>query len=177
MTQTHPIEFKLAEPKHAPQVAAMVFELLREMAARSGGECGVDLVALTRQCRDFLERGFYQALLVYHEGEPVGVATLAETYALYAGGKIGVIQEFYVLPDSRSEGLGARLMERVLAQGEKRGCTAFEVTTPPLPQFEDTLRFYLQQGFQPMGGRKMRVSIGGRKSIHPAEGEPELAGA
>lgn len=159
MSQAQHIEFKLAEPKHAPLIASLVFDLTREISERTGAkQFDLDLPTLTRQCRDFLERGFYQALLAYREGEAVAVATVAETYALYAGGKIGVLQEFYVAPAYRSDGLGTRLMERVLAMGEKRGWAAYELCTPPLPEFDDTLKFYQAHGFQAVGGRKMRMS-------------------
>jgi GNAT superfamily N-acetyltransferase len=159
MSAPTPIEFRLAEPKHAATVAALVFELTNEIIERTQAQdFDLELATLTRQCRDFLERGIYQAWLVYRGEQAVGVATLAETFALYAGGKIGVVQEFYVVPEYRSNGLGAGLMERVFALGAKRGWACVELCTPPLPEFEGALRFYQQHGFQAVGGRKMRVN-------------------
>jgi len=155
-----PIEFRLAEPKHAATVAALVFDLTGEISARTEAQqFELELATLTRQCRDFLERGIYQAWLVYRGEQAVGVATLSETFALYAGGKVGVVQEFYVAPQCRGEGIGARLMERVFSLGEKRGWTCVELCTPPLPEFEGALRFYQRHGFQAVGGRKMRVGF------------------
>lgn len=159
MSAPLPIEFRLAEPKHAATVASLVFDLTNEIIERTQAQhFDLELATLTRQCRDFLERGIYQAWLVYRGEQAVGVATLAETFALYAGGKVGVMQEFYIAPDCRSEGIGANLMERVFSLGEKRGWTCVELCTPPLPEFEGALRFYQQQGFQAVGGRKMRVN-------------------
>lgn len=154
------IEFRLAEPKHAATVAALVFDLTSEVSARTQArQFELELATLTRQCRDFLERGIYQAWLVYHGEQAVGVATLAETFALYAGGKVGVVQEFYVVPQHRGTGIGAGLMERVFSLGEKRGWACVELCTPPLPEFEGALRFYQRHGFQAVGGRKMRMGL------------------
>ncbi|WP_446811136.1 hypothetical protein ACH50O_06105 [Methylomonas sp. 2BW1-5-20] len=42
---------------------------------------------------------------------PVAVSTITERDALYAGGNIGVIQAFYVIPEFRSLGVGALLID------------------------------------------------------------------
>jgi len=93
------------------------------------------------------------------ENIPVAVATITETYALYAGGKIGVIQEFYVIPEFRSYGVGAMLIEQVKLYGQERQWSCIELCTPPLPEFERTLSFYLHNGLVPVGGRKMRQNL------------------
>ncbi|WP_373888325.1 GNAT family N-acetyltransferase [Massilia sp. YMA4] len=74
------------------------------------------------------------------DDQPAGVITVTESHALYAGGRIGIVQECYVGPAYRSHGVGA----------------ALELCTPPLPRFERTLAFYQRHGLVPVGGRKMR---------------------
>jgi GNAT superfamily N-acetyltransferase len=81
---------------------------------------------------------------------------MTETYALYIGGKIGVIQEFYVSPEHRAAGVGSMLIEQVKAYGKQNDWSCIELCTPPLPAFEQTLNFYQQNGLIPVGGRKMR---------------------
>ncbi|WP_445368773.1 GNAT family N-acetyltransferase [Methylomonas sp. BW4-1] len=89
----------------------------------------------------------------------MAVSTITETYALYAGGKIGVIQEFYVIPEFRCSGVGALLIEQIRSYGQRRGWSCLELCTPPLPEFERTLSFYQHNGLMPVGGRKMRQNL------------------
>jgi hypothetical protein len=87
------------------------------------------------------------------------VATFTETYALYCGGKIGLIQEFYVSATQRSLGVGDRLLNQVKEHGIQHRWSYIELCTPPLPEFDKTLSFYQLNGLKPVGGRKMRVSL------------------
>jgi len=90
---------------------------------------------------------------------PVAVATMNETYALYASGKIDGIQEFNVDPEHRVSGLGSKLVEQVKVHGEQQNWSCIELCTPSLPEFERTLNFYQNNGFKPVGGRKMTLSL------------------
>ena len=87
------------------------------------------------------------------------VATISETYALYAGGKIGIIQEFYVIPEFRSSGVGSKLLDAIRIHGVNRNWSCIELCTPPLPEFERTVAFYQTNGLLPVGGRKMRQNL------------------
>ena len=86
------------------------------------------------------------------EGEAVGVLTLVESLALYAGGRIGVVNELYVVPEYRSEGVGKLLLDAAKELGEQRGWVRLEVTTPG-EDYAKTLRFYEREGFMPIGPR------------------------
>jgi len=77
----------------------------------------------------------------------------------YTGGKIGVIQEFYVSPKHRASGVGSMLIEQVQNYGKQQRWSCIELCTPPLPEFERTLSFYQQNGLIPVSGRKMRQSL------------------
>lgn len=63
------------------------------------------------------------------------VSIFTESCALYAGGKIGIILEFYVVPEFRSTGIGARLISEVQNYGRENGWSCIELGTPPLPEF------------------------------------------
>lgn len=144
-------------PADAPVVAALVMALTDEICARSGAEpFPVDTVATTSLCQQLIEKGHYTVLLGRYGRMPVAVATIAETHALYAGGVIGVVQEFFVRPEVRSTGVGAAMIEAVGRLGTERGWACIELCTPPLPVFEGALRFYERNGFKAVGGRKMR---------------------
>lgn len=154
------VHFNYATPSDAIVVARLVEALTTEICNRTNSQhFDIDLEGTTRRCKDFLENGYYSAILGFYADQPVALATLAETYALYAGGKIGVIQEFYVTPVFRSRGVGEALIAQVRAHGERKAWACMELCTPPLPAFERTLAFYQSNGLMPVGGRKMRQSL------------------
>jgi len=86
------------------------------------------------------------------DGDVVGVLTLAETLSLYAGGYIGVINELYVVPEYRSEGVGKILLDAAKRLAEERDWKRLEVTTPG-EEYAKTLRFYEREGFVEIGPR------------------------
>ena len=137
----------------ANEVARMVKALLEEIMAATGAyHFKANEEELRVRCRDFLRQGDYAAWLAWEGNEAAGVLTLTEVRTLYAGGAFGVIPEFYVAPGYRSKGIGAAAREH----GKARGWTRLEVTTPPLPEFDRTLRFYEANGFEVTGGRKLK---------------------
>lgn len=154
------ISFKEASVKDAEIIGSMVMELTSEISALTkSAHFTIDLNGTIQQCRQLMNDGHYWAIIARYENKPVAVVTMTETYALYAGGKIGVIQEFYVAPDFRATGIGSKLIEQVQAYGKKHHWFCIELCTPPLPEFERTLNFYKKNGLTPVGGRKMRQSL------------------
>jgi GNAT superfamily N-acetyltransferase len=147
-----------ATAEDAPTVARLVKALTDEICQRSAAHFDVDLVVSTALCRKLIEQGHYRVLLAIEQqgGETVGCATLCESHALYAEGSFGIIQEFYILPHYRSQQIGAQLMAAVIAQARERNWKRLELCTPPLPAFERTIVFYMQNGFEITGGRKMK---------------------
>jgi GNAT superfamily N-acetyltransferase len=151
------IQVRQAVAADAGIVAALVQELTDEiMRACDGPPFRYDAAATAALCAQWIDDGRYTVLLAWVDDRPAGVITVAESHALYAGGKIGIVQECYAVPDYRSHGVGSALVERVQALAPARGWAALELCTPPLPQFERTLAFYRRHGLLPVGGRKMR---------------------
>ncbi len=152
------LSIRPALPQDAPVVTALVSHLTAEIRARCNDTSLLeyDPDHITALCAEWLGDGRYQVLIAEQDGAAVGVATMVDSHALYAGGKIGIVQEFYVTPPYRALLVGTRLMAAVLAHGARRGWLCAELCTPPLPLFDQTLAFYQQQGFKPVGGRKMR---------------------
>ena len=154
------LKFVLASPNDARIVAALVMDLTAEISRRMSTQkfdLGSD--ETMARCEEFLVAGHYAAIIGFAHDAAVAVATLTETHALYAGGKMGVIQEFYVTPEYRSTGVGAKLIAAVREHGQRHGWACLELCTPPLPEFERTLEFYRTNGLSPVGGRKMRQTI------------------
>lgn len=146
-----------AEAKDLPVVFDLVERLLREL-----GEEGDDLGELQTETvvRDWTSLGERTVALLAETsaGEAVGVATVVETFAIYANGLYGIINEMYVAPSHRSAGVGARLIEEVLALGRARGWSRVDVTAPESARWERTRRFYESQGFA-FTGPKLKIVL------------------
>lgn len=138
----------------------MVGELLDEIMNALGVRAfNFDLGETTARTREFLESGKYFVLLARAGREEAALLTLYESYALYAEGAFGTIPELYVRPAYRSKGVGRRLVAAARELGAERGWKRLEVTTPPLPAFDRTLKFYERAGFSVTGGRKLKTGL------------------
>lgn len=154
------VSIKTACVEDAPLIAALVLELTGEItAACQGVQLAGDHALTAGLCAEWMADQRYLVLLAYVEGQAAGVITAAESYALYAGGKIGIVQECYARPARRAQGVGQALMDAMLALAAQRGWAAVELCTPPLPQFARAIEFYQRHGYVPVGGRKMRRAL------------------
>jgi GNAT superfamily N-acetyltransferase len=57
----------------------------------------------------------------------VGVAWVSFTWTLEHGGKSAWLEELYVVPELRSQGIGGQLLEEVLRETKGRGCRAVDL--------------------------------------------------
>jgi GNAT superfamily N-acetyltransferase len=148
-----------ATSAHATVVASLITALTWEICDRCNDQSQfAHDEALTAQlCARWIDEGIYTVLLACSGDLAVGVVTIAESHALYAEGKIGIIQECYVLPAYRNQAAGSALLEAALGMAQERGWACMELCTPPLPEFANALEFYQRHAFVPVGGRKMRV--------------------
>lgn len=142
-------------------VAAMVGELLAEIMNATGVQAfNFDLDETIARLKDFLDREKYFVFVARNNnGNAVGFMALYECHALYAEGSFGTIPELYVRPEYRSMNVGLRLVSTAKSFGISQGWKRLEVTTPPLPQFDNTLAFYEREGFAITGGRKLKVAL------------------
>lgn len=150
-----------ANPEDADEVALLIGRLLSEIMQEIGARVfDFDSKKSTAQLRHFIDIGRYAAFVAHnHDNRFIGVITLSESCALYAGGIFGTIPEFYVAPEWRSQGVGAALADAARAYARYRGWIRLEVTPPPLPQFARTLAFYERLGFSVTGGRKLKLDV------------------
>jgi GNAT superfamily N-acetyltransferase len=139
----------------------MVGELLHEIMAATGSQAfHFDRQATVERLLDYIQQEKYFVFVAYAAGEnPVGFISVYESYALYAEGVFGTIAELFVHPRHRSSMVGQSLIEAAKALGAQRGWKRMEVTTPPLPEFDRTLRFYQKHGFTISGGRKLKCGL------------------
>jgi GNAT superfamily N-acetyltransferase len=156
-----PIRLAFATKADVAEISAMVGALLNEiMQAIGSAAFHFDIEETTARLHEFIETRKYQVLLARDEcDQAVGFLSLYESYALYAEGAFGTVPEFYVAPAWRSRGVGSQLLAFLRAHASERGWTRLELTTPPLPQFDRALAFYIREGFSISGGRKLKLDL------------------
>ena len=148
--------------EHYHELSVMVGELLNEIMNTINEKAfNYDQSETERRAKDLIEKEKYWVFLAEDRKFEsfVGFVSLCESHALYAEGAYGTIPELYVRPEWRSKNIGKSLLKIAMDFGREKGWTRLEVTTPPLPYFEGTLRFYQANGFEISGGRKLKVSI------------------
>ena len=152
------IEIVRAGAADRAAVLDLVERLLVELEEKPGEFAGIDRVRVLADLAVAGDR--FAAFLAREGGRDIGVLTLTEHVAIYAGGKYGVIDELYVSPKHRSAGVGARLIEAAKAHGAARGWRRIDVTAPPGAAWERSIRFYEGLGFV-FTGPKLRLDLPG----------------
>jgi GNAT superfamily N-acetyltransferase len=137
----------VADESHTVYVAELLAALFEEVGHTPDAE---EIASIFNQIE---ESDHHSTLLAMDDdGDIVGVLTIAETLSLYAGGYIGVLNELYVVPEYRSEGVGKMLLDAAKDLAEERDWKRLEVTTPG-DEFDKTMRFYEREGFFLIGSR------------------------
>jgi GNAT superfamily N-acetyltransferase len=141
------IHLAVADESHTAIVAALLAALFEEVGHTPDA---AEIAAIFAETE--ADSHHSTLLAMDDDGDAVGVLTLVETLSLYAGGYIGVINELYVVPEYRSEGVGKILLDAAKSLAEERDWKRLEVTTPG-EEYAKTLRFYEREGFLPIGPR------------------------
>lgn len=141
------ITFRIADEADTHTVSRLLADLYEEVG-HSPTASEIEEIFLQIDSDDF-----HSTLLALDDDDQVvGILTLVESLAIYAGGRIGVVNELYVVHDYRSEGVGKLLLDEAKELAEARGWLRLEVTTPG-EDYTKTLRFYEREGFLPIGPR------------------------
>ena len=117
---------------------------------------------------NFLSPEFVQQMLdsknteVYlafnHNRETVGILSLTESQAFYAGGKYGVIDEMYIVPGFRSNNIGSQIISDIKHIAKQKGWKRLDVTAPTEERWVRTVDFYKRNGFE-FTGPKLKFKI------------------
>lgn len=146
-----------AETRDSETVALLVSSLLDEL---SDGRGATDEESIREITGELLQNGLVTAWLAEDEGDrPIGLITVNECAAIYAGGRFGEISELYIAPAHRSSGLGRRLIEAARDFGLAKGWGRLEVGAPGLPRWQRTVDFYQRRGFV-MVGPRLKLLLG-----------------
>jgi ribosomal protein S18 acetylase RimI-like enzyme len=134
------IEIRTAVPADLEPVLELLTLQLQENSVPVARE---HLRPATRQ---MLERPELGRILVAARGDVlVGVAVLSFLWTLEHGGATTWLDEIYVDPHARSEGLGTRLLEAAMAIARAKGCRALDLEVEP--GHESAIRLYERMGF------------------------------
>lgn len=86
-------------------------------------------------------------ILIAAEGDtPLGLAILMlRPTSFYDEGRAAMLEELYVVPDRRDQGIGTAILERSIAEARARGVVFYEIGVDESDT--DTRRFYERHGF------------------------------
>jgi GNAT superfamily N-acetyltransferase len=98
-------------------------------------------------------------LVAEREGELVGVLGASWSRAIHVPGRYVLIQDLWVAPDWRSQGVGAELIEAIAARALEAGVARLEVGLPreDFAAIDATESFYRDNGFEHLGPRMRRL--------------------
>lgn len=113
---------------------------------------------LENAIREMLVReglGFF--ILARREGRAVGLAAVSFAWTLEYGGKTAWLDELYVLPDSRGQGIGGLLVDETLREAKRVGCLAIDLEVET--GHERAANLYIRKGFRKLPRSRWALSL------------------
>lgn len=112
----------VAQPDQAEEIARALDAFNAEFECSS-----LPIDELARNVERMLATG---EIVVLRSGEPLeGLALLSFRRSVWAEGPAALLEELYVVPERRGQGIGRALMEAVLARVRAARCAWIELTT------------------------------------------------
>lgn len=109
----------------APRLARMLHDFNTEFGDPTPGT-----EVLTRRVEAFVEDGRKIFLVGGHDVDtPLGFAQVSFNPSIWADEPVALLEELYVAPERRGEGVGRQLMEAVLTLARERPAAGIEVIT------------------------------------------------
>ena len=96
--------------------------------------------------------------VVDESGRTAAFFTLAESFAFFAHGTYGILNELWVNPDLRSQGVGKDVIDFIVRFAAARGWGRIDVSAPPNAEWDRTFAFYQKRGFT-FTGRKLKILV------------------
>jgi GNAT superfamily N-acetyltransferase len=137
------IDIRLAVEKDI----SVMLGFIRELAVY---ENLLDQVEATEEIlRDWLfEKKKAEALIAESNGEAMGYALFFHNFSTFLGRAGIYLEDLYVRPAARKQGVGRRLLETVASIAKERGCGRLEWSC--LDWNKPSINFYLSLGAQPL---------------------------
>jgi GNAT superfamily N-acetyltransferase len=89
--------------------------------------------------------------------EVVGVAYVSLNWSLEHGGRSAWLEELYVMPEWRNQGIGEKLLLKVVQQASDLGCMAIDVEVDKTHARAENL--YRRAGFLPLSRARWVISL------------------
>jgi GNAT superfamily N-acetyltransferase len=137
------IAIKQLETQEVASVAAL-FEM--QLAEHNVKRSQDELVAGLEKLLAEPQQGF--VLSAVSDGKPVGVAYAARILSLEHGGWSGWLDELYVSPLWRGQGVGSALLAAVIAAATERGWAALDLEVDS--NHRRVIPLYVRNRFQPV---------------------------
>lgn len=132
------MDVRWAQLPEAPVVARLLHDFNVEYDSHSPGAA-----VLAARLEELLPAGRTTALLA---GDPaVGVALLTSRPNVWYDGPVLLLDELYVVPERRGQGIGTAIIERLLTDAAAQGVALVEINVDE-PDV-DAQRFYERHGF------------------------------
>ncbi len=149
---------KIAKKKNGKDIAKLLATFGKEIFDLTGAKINTDIELIIKLFNENLEKDF-RAFVYEINNQIVGFITFNNSFSLYAQGHFFTITELYVEKKYRCKNIGKKLLDRVIKLAKDENRTRLELTTPPLPEFQRSLNFYLKNGFDVTGGKKVKYDI------------------
>lgn len=154
------VDYKVLDKSNSSDVARLAVCLTNEIIERTRiKHFDVDIPLAESLCSKFMSQGQYTVVGALDGNQVVGFGALCDSHSLYAEGSFGIVQEFYVIPEYRSKSVGGNLLGAIIELAKSKGWIRLELCTPPVPEFDRTVAFYKENGFEITGGYKMKHVI------------------
>jgi GNAT superfamily N-acetyltransferase len=131
-----------------PAEVPKLLKLIRELAAFEKLEQEVEATEELLHRALFEEPPHASALVAHVDNEGAGYALYFMTFSTFTGRPGIWLDDLYVRPQFRKQGLGSKLMNQIAAIGLERGCQRFEWTA--LKWNQAALDFYERLGAKTM---------------------------
>ena len=164
---------RAATAADVPQILAFV----RALAVYERAPAGAVTATEEGLLRDgFGPQPFYECLLAEQDGQPAGFALFFFNYSTWRGQPGVYLEDLFVLPELRGQGIGRALLERVAAAAVARGCLRMQWEV--LDWNRPAIDFYRAMGAEFLDEwRNVRLEgealtrLAGEALMRPAEGK------
>jgi GNAT superfamily N-acetyltransferase len=151
----HNIEIIEVTSANHQDVANLITDLLIELSPSAKQE--IQNSPIQSIAYELLNTSKIWAFLAKKDHKYIGVITLHECAAIYAGGIFGEISELYVKPEYRSLKIGEMLIKQAIVKGQELHWQRLEVGSPPADDSPRTINFYQRNGFKCTGSRLRKL--------------------
>lgn len=100
----------------------------------------------------------HEAYCLIEADEVLAFFTLNESFAIFANGKYGIINELWVNTAFRSQGIGKQVIQEIRRIAAVRNWQRVDVSAPVSEKWDRTFNFYQDNGFI-FTGRKLKITI------------------